>query len=116
MNRLEAVLVNLFCTLREDLRDASSIGLALKAEGGSITLRIRTQRASGDAKQPHFAIVVGVGERDGAFRISYKPSGAPLAEPLVAVVSADAAGSLLDRIGRFLEQERRRLDSYRQGA
>jgi hypothetical protein len=88
MDKSEEVFVSLFSSLREDLREEYGVGLALKAEGRNITLRVRSEKKPGDEKQPHFALVVGV--RDGAFRISYKPSGVPSAESQVTIVGADA--------------------------
>src|SRR5262245_39161624 len=55
----------------------SGVGLALKAEGRSVTLRIRSEPRAGDERRPYF--VVGAGEADGSFRVSYKPSGLPYA-------------------------------------
>jgi hypothetical protein len=113
MDRIEEVFVGLFSSLREELREESGVGLALKAEGRDITLRIRSQNKTGDEKQPYFAVVVG--ERDGAFRISYKPSGVPLAASQVTIVGADSAEELLGLVRGYVEKERRRMIDYRSG-
>jgi len=80
MDKSEEVFVSLFSSLREEF----GVGLALKAEGRNITLRVRSEKKPGDEKQPHFALVVG--DRDGALRISYKPRGVPSAESQVMIV------------------------------
>lgn len=113
MDRTEEVFVNLFSRLREDLREESGVGLALKAEGRNVTLRIRSEKA-GDERRPYFAVVVGVGERDGSFRVSYKPSGVPSAERQVTVVDADSTDGLLGLVRGYVEAERRRLIDYQQ--
>jgi hypothetical protein len=114
MDRTEGVFVTLFSVLREDLRSEAGIGLALKAEGRNLSLRIRSERKADDEKQPYFAIVVGLAERDGAFRVSYKPSGVPWAESRVSIVGVDSTEALLDLVRRYLEEERRRLSDYQQ--
>ena len=43
MDRTEEVFVSLFSRLREDLREESGVGLALKAEGRNVTIRIHRQ-------------------------------------------------------------------------
>jgi hypothetical protein len=111
MDRLEAILVNLFETLRDDLREESGVGLALKAEGRDVTLRVRSQEKAGDVRRPYFAVVVGIS--DGAFRISYKPSGVPSAARRVVIVAADSADELLGLVRGYVEAERRRLSGYR---
>jgi hypothetical protein len=111
MDDLEDVLVNLFKSLRDDLRKEAKVGLALKAEGPDVTLRVRSHAKAGDERQPYFAVVVGVS--DGAFRISYKPSGIPSAPRRVVIVSADSADQLLGLVRGYVEAERRRLSDYR---
>lgn len=113
MDRTEEAFVSLFARLREDLREESGVGLALKAEGRNITLRIRSEKQADDERQPYFAVVVGVGERDGSFRISYKPSGLPSAEKRVTVIDADSTDELLGLVRRYIEEERRRLINHR---
>jgi hypothetical protein len=113
MDRTEGVFVDLFSRLREDLREESGIGLALKAEGRNVTLRIRSERQAGDEKRPFFAIVVGAAERNGAFRVTYNPSGAPSAERQITIVGGDSAEELLGLVRRHVEEERRRLIDYR---
>lgn len=115
MDRTEDVFVGLFSRLREDLREESGVGLALKAEGRNVTLRIRSEKEAGDERRPYFAVVVGLGVGDGTFRVSYKPSGVPLAHRQVTILAADSAGPLLDLIRGYLELERRRLVDFRQG-
>lgn len=112
MDKSEEVFVSLFSRLREDLREESSIGLALKAEGRNITLRVRSEKEPGDEKRPYFALVVS--EQDGAFRISYKPSGVPSAESQVTIIGAEATGGLLGLVWEYVEKERQRLLDYRQ--
>ena len=112
MDDIEEVVVNLFKVLREDLKDEAKVGLALKAEGRDITLRVRSQEKAGDEQRPYFAIVVG--RSDGAFRISYKPSGVPSAESRVVIVGADSADELLGLVRGYVEAERRRLSDYRE--
>ncbi len=111
MEEIEGVLVNLFKILRDDLREDARVGLALKAEGRDVTLRVRSQSNPGDERQPYFAIVVG--RCDEAFRISYKPSGVPSAESRVVIVGADSADELLGLVRGYVEAERRRLSDYR---
>jgi hypothetical protein len=113
MDRIEAVFVGLFSRLREELREEYGVGLALKAEGRDITLRVRSQKKAGDEKQPYFAIVVG--ERDGAFRVTYKPGGIPFAESQVTMVDTDSSDQLLGLVRGYVEADRRRLIDYRQG-
>ena len=113
MDRIEEVFVGLFSRLRVELREEYGIGLALKAEGRDITVRVRSRKKAGDEKQPYFAVVVG--ERDGAFRVTYKPGGIPLAESQVTIVDADSSDRLLGLVRGYVEAERRRLIDYRQG-
>ena len=113
MDRIEEVLVGLFSGLREELREEYGVGLALKAEGHDVTLRVRSQKKAGDEKQPYFAVVVG--ERDGAFRVTYKPGGVPSAESQVTIVDPDSSDRLLGLVRGYVEAERRRLIDYRQG-
>src|SRR5271157_1224584 len=108
MDKSEEVFVSLFSRLREEF----GVGLALKAEGRNITLRVRSEKKPGDEKQRYFALVVG--DRDGAFRISYKPSGVPSAESQVTIVGAEATDRLLGLVRGYVEKERRRLMDYRQ--
>ena len=114
MDRTEEVFVSLFSRLREDLREESGVGLALKAEGRNVTLRIRGEKKTGDERRPYFAVVVGVGEKDGSFRVSYNPSGAPSAERQVTVVDAASTDGLLGLVRGYVEAERRRLIDYQQ--
>ena len=107
--------MGLFSRLREDLREEPGVGLALKAQGRDVTLRIRSEKQAGDERQPYFAIVVGAGERDGAFRVSYNPSGTPSADRQITIVGADSAEELLGLVRRYVEGERRRLIDHRQG-
>jgi hypothetical protein len=111
MDDIEGILVNLFKILRHDFREEAKVGLALKAEGRDITLRVRSRAKVGDERHPYFAVVVGGG--DGAFRISYKPSGVPSAKSRVTVVDADSADELLGLVRGYVEAERRRLSDYR---
>jgi hypothetical protein len=113
MDRIEEVFVGLFSRLREELWEEYGVGLALKAEGRDITLRVRSQKKSGDEKQPYFAVVVG--EREGAFRVTYKPGRIPFAESQVTIVDADSSDRLLGLVRGNVEAERRRLIDYRQG-
>jgi hypothetical protein len=115
MDRTEEVFVGLFTGLREDLREEPGVGLALKAEGRNVTLRIRSQPDAGDEKCPYFAVVVGLAEGEGAFRVSYKPSGVPLAGRQVTILDADSAGQLLGLVRGYIEVERRRLSDFRRG-
>jgi hypothetical protein len=115
MDRTEEVIVGLFTRLREDLREESSVGMALKAEGRNITLRIRSEKEPGDEKRPYFAVVIGLAVGEGAFRVSYKPSGVPLAGRQVTILDADSAGQLLGLVRGYIEVERCRLREFRQG-
>jgi hypothetical protein len=115
MDRTEEVIVGLFSGLREDLRAEPGVGLALKAQGGDVTLRIRSEERDGDERRPFFAVVVGLAEREGAYRVSYKPSGVPSAESRVTIVAADSADELLGLVRRYVEEERRRLADHRRG-
>ena len=110
MERIEEILLVLYQILRDDLREEAKVGLALKAEGRDVTLRVRTQAKAGDERQPYFALVVG--ESDGAFRVSYKPSGVSSAERQVVIVAADSADELLGLVRGHVEAERRRLTDY----
>jgi hypothetical protein len=115
MDRTEEVFVGLFTGLREDLREEPGVGLALKAEGGNVTLRIRSRQKADDEKRPYFAVVVGLAVGEGAFRVSYKPSGVPLAGRQVTILDADSAGQLLGLVRGYIEAERRRLIEFRRG-
>ena len=112
MDRPEEILIRLFGTLRDDLREECGVGLALKAQGRDVTLRVRSQRRDALEKQPYFAVVVGAS--DGAFRISYKPSGVPSAASRVTIVPAESADELLGLVRGLLERERRRWIDYRE--
>ncbi|AMV38494.1 hypothetical protein [Planctomyces sp. SH-PL62] len=116
MTRTDENLVKLFVRLREELRDVPAVGLALKAQGGDVTLRVRSEETAGDERSPFFALVVGAAERDGAYRISYRPSGTPLAEPGVTIVAADSADELFGLVWDRVDAERRRIDAHRGGA
>ncbi len=116
MDRAEEVFVSLFSRLREDLREESGIGLALKAEGRDVTLRVRSKEQAGDERQPSFAVVVGAGERDGSFRVTYDPSGTPCADRQITIVEADSAEGLLGLVRRYLVEERRRRIDHQRGA
>lgn len=113
MDRTEEVFVALFSRLREDLRGEPGVGLALRAQGRNVTLRIRSEKQAGDERQPCFAVVVGAAERDEAFRVSYNPSGSPSAERQVSIVGRGSAEELLGLVRRYVEEERRRLIDYR---
>jgi hypothetical protein len=115
MDRTEEVFVGLFSRLREDLREESGIGLALKAEGRNVTLRVRSEKEAGDEKRPYFAVVIGLAVGEGAFRVSYKPSGVPMAGRQVTILDADSAGQLLGLVRGYIEVERRRLSDFRRG-
>ena len=108
MGRVEETFLRLFTSLREDLREQPEVGLALKAEGPSLSLRIRSQRRPGDERLPSFAIVVGLGSKDGDFRITYKPSGLPSGENQVTILEADSTGELLGLVRGYLDRERQR--------
>src|SRR5262245_46908604 len=95
MDQFEDILVGLFTRLREDLREEDDVGLALRAEGPSVTLRVRSREQAGDERRPYFAVVVGAGERDGTLRVTYKTSGLPLAENHVTIVDAGSTEELL---------------------
>jgi hypothetical protein len=114
MDRIEETFVGLFARLREDLREDPGVGLALKAEGRTITLRIRSEKRADDEGLPYFAVVVTVGARDGSFRISYKPSGLPSAGKQVTVIDADSPDELLGLVRRHVEAERRRRIDHQQ--
>ncbi len=115
MDRIEEVFVSLFSRLREDLREESYIGLALKAQSRDLTLRVRSEQEAGDGKRPYFAVVVGLAERDGGFRISYKPGGVPSAESHVTIVAAESTEELLGLVRGYVEAERRRSLDYGRG-
>jgi hypothetical protein len=115
MNETEEVFVGLFSRLREHLKQEPGIGLALKAEGPDVTLRVRSRRPSDDEKRPFFAIVIGIAERDGAFRITYNPIGNPPAERQITIVPMDFQDELLELVLRYVEEERRRLVEFRPG-
>src|SRR4051794_5263233 len=96
MDGTEAILFDLFRRLRGYLLDEYGFGLALKAEGQDITLRVRSRKNAGDQKQPYFALVIA--PRDGGCRISYKPGGAPSAESEVTLVDVGTADELFDLV------------------
>jgi hypothetical protein len=110
MDRAEEIFVDLFSHLREDLRGGRNIGLALKAQGSDITLRIRSEKLASDEKQPYFAVVVG--ESEGSFRVSYKPSGVPSAQSRVTIVAPGSTEELLGLVREYIEAERQRLTAY----
>jgi hypothetical protein len=112
MDRTEDVFVGLFSRLREDLEGHPGVGLALKAEGRNVALRIRSAQDAGDEMRPYFAVVVGLGARDGSFRVSYKPSGVPPADRQVTVVDAESTDRLIELVRGLVETERRRLIDY----
>jgi hypothetical protein len=112
VDRTEEVFIALFSRLREELREETGVGLALKAEGPNVTLRIRSEEQAGDERRPFFAVVVGIAERDGAFRVSYNPSGSPSAERQMTIVGSDSAEELLGLVLRYVEEERRRLSDH----
>ena len=114
MDRAEEIFVGLFSRLREELRADPGVGLALKAQGRDLTLRIRSEKPSDAGRRPFFAIVVGLAERDGAFRVSYDPSGVPSTQRKVTILDTDSTDELLGLIRRYVEEERRRLIDYRQ--
>jgi hypothetical protein len=113
MERAEEVLIDLFNGLRGELRGEPDVGLALKAQGSGFTLRVRSEATVGDGRLPYFAVVVGRAERHGAFRVSYKPSGAAPAERQVTIVDADSAEKLSVLVRGYVETERQRLIDYR---
>ena len=113
MDRTEEVFIGLFSRLREDVREEPGVGLALKAEGRSVTLRIRSEQDADDEKRPYFAVVVGLAVTDGSFRVSYKPSGVPYAPRQVTIVDAGSAGTLHGLVLGYIETERRRLADFR---
>lgn len=113
MERREAILIELFSRLRETLREEPGVGLALRAEGPALSLRIRSE-ADDDERHPFFAAVVEPGEREGSFRVSYKPSGSPSAEREVTILDAAASDDLLGLVCSYLDDERRRLADFRQ--
>jgi hypothetical protein len=115
MDRAEEVIVGLFSRLREDLRAEPGVGLALKAQGRNVTLRIRSERRAEDERQPYFAVVVGLAETDGSFRVSYDPSGTPSAERQVTIVGSDSTDELHGLVRRYVEEERRRLIDHQRG-
>src|SRR4051794_15011289 len=112
MDRFEEILVGLFTRMREELRDVPGVGLALKAQGRGVTLRVRSEGKADAEKRPFFAIVVGAAERDDALRVTYRPSGLPRAESRVTIVAADELDALLSLIRGYVERERRRLSDY----
>lgn len=116
MDRTEEILVDLFSKLRGELKADSGIGLALKAAGPDLTLRVRASKPEGDEKRPYFAIVIGTAERDGSFRVSYKPGGVPLAERQVTIIEDQhPAEELFGLVRRHVEAERRRAVDFRDG-
>ena len=113
MDETEEVLFDLFRRLREYLMEEFGVGLTLKAEGHDFTLRVKSRTNSGDQKQPYFALVVA--PRDGGYRVSYRPGGAPSAESEVTLVDGGTADVLFDLVRGHVETERKRLMEYRQG-
>jgi hypothetical protein len=113
MDETDAIFVDLFARLRGALRGDPAIGLALKAQGGDVTLRVRSEVSAGDDRSPFFALVVGAGERVGAYRISYKPSGTPLAEPRVTIVEAGSPDALFELVRGYIDAEGRRTRDHR---
>jgi len=113
MDRTEEALLGLFAELRDELRQESDVGLALKAQGRNATLRIRSQEEHSDEKRPYFAVVVGSAVSRGAFRVSYQPSGVPLAKRQVTIIDANSAAELTGIVRRYVEEERQRLINYR---
>ncbi|WP_165245374.1 hypothetical protein [Paludisphaera soli] len=113
MDETDAIFVDLFARLRGELRDDPTIGLALKAQGAEVTLRVRSEVSSGDDRSPFFALVVGAAEHAGAYRISYKPSGTPLAEPRVTIVEAGSVDALLEIVRGYVDVEGRRARDHR---
>lgn len=111
MEWIDELIFGLFMLLRDELKGDANVGLALRAEGQDVTLRVRSRAKVGDQRQPNFAVVVG--ESNGAFRISYKPSGVPSAMSRVVMIGADSADELLDVVRGYVEAERRRLSDYR---
>jgi hypothetical protein len=112
MDDMEKVLFDLFGTLRGELSEENEIGMSLKAEGPTFTLRIRSQTNSGDEKQPYFALVIEPEQK--AFRISYDPKGFPLVHSEVSIVECGSASSLLSLVRGYVEKERMRLIEYRE--
>ena len=81
MDKTEAALVGLFSGLRDALRGEPGVGLALKAQGRGVALRIRSEEDPDGGKRPYFAVVVGRARNEaGPSRVSYKPGGMPEAE------------------------------------
>ena len=112
MHDMEQVLFNLFGTLRDELREEYGIGISLKAEGSTFTLRVRSQTNSGDEKQPYFVLVIEPEQK--AFRISYDPKGVPLVHSEVTIVEYGPASSLLNLVRSYVEKERLRSIEYRE--
>ena len=83
-----------------------------KAAGPTFTLRVRSQKNSGDEKQPYFALVIEPEQK--AFRISYDPKGVPLVQSEVIIVDCGSASSLLSLVRGYVEKERMRLIEYRE--
>jgi hypothetical protein len=113
MDGTEEILFDLFRRLREYLVRDHGVGLTLKAEGQDFTLRVRSRTNSNDEKQPYFALVLA--PRDGGYRISYKPGGAPTGESKVTLVDGGTSDLLFDLVRGYVETERKRLMDYRQG-
>jgi hypothetical protein len=88
-------------------------GLALKAEGQDFTLRVRSRANSSLEKQPYFALVVA--PRDGGYRISYKPGGAPTTSSNATLVDGGTSDQLFRLVRDYIEAERKRLMEYRAG-
>jgi hypothetical protein len=112
MDDMEKVLFDLFGTLRDELSEEYGIGISLKAEGPTFTLRVRSQTNSGDEKQPYFALVIEPEQK--AFRISYDPKGVPLMHSEVIIVECGSESHLHSLVRGYVEKERMRLIEYRQ--
>lgn len=112
MDDKEKVLFDLFGTLRAELSEEYGIGISLKSEGPTFTLRVRSQTNPGDEKQPYFALVLEPEQK--AFRISYDPKGVPLVQSEVIIVEPGSASRLLSLVRGYIEKERKRLIEYRQ--
>jgi len=112
MDDMEKVLFDLFGTLRDELSEEYGVGMSLKAAGPTFTLRVRSQKNSGDEKQPCFALVIEPEQK--AFRISYDPKGVPLVHSEVIIVECGSESRLHSLVRGYVEKERKRLIEYRQ--
>lgn len=112
MDDKEKVLFDLLGTLRDDLSEEHGIGISLKAEGQTFTLRVRSQTNPSDEKQPYFALVLEPEQK--GFRISYDPQGVPLMQSEVIIVERGSASRLLSLVRGYVEKERKRLIEYQQ--